>query len=90
MSAGNQQPYDREKLSDPATNLAAITPDDEAELEYLTRAIYVGTGGDLVLIGADDSSAVTLVGVPSGTVLPIRAKIVMETGTTADDLVALF
>lgn len=74
----------------PANNLAAITPDDETDLEFWTRAIYVGTGGDITLIGSADDDEVTLVAVPSGAVLPISAKRVLDTGTTAEDLVALY
>ena len=35
-------------------------------------------------------NAVTFAGVPAGTVLPLRTRRVRSTGTTADDIVALF
>jgi hypothetical protein len=83
---------DRNRISDlsPANNLAAITPDDEEELEFWTRAIYVGGAGDIVLIAAQDTTEVTLKAVPAGTILPIIAKQVLASGTAATDLVALF
>jgi len=74
--------------SDPATSAVAITPNDSTNLTVAARAIYVGTGGTLVLKGWDDVS-VTFTNIPNGTILPVAAKRVMATGTTATDLVAL-
>lgn len=74
--------------SDPATSAVAITPNDSTNLTVTARAIYVGTGGTVVLKGWDDVS-VTFVKIPDGTILPVAAKRVMATGTTATDLVAL-
>lgn len=79
-----------ENPSVPALRLAAITPDDDNDLPSICRGIYVGGEGDIALIAAGDSSAVTLVGVLAGTVLPIQARRVLETGTTATNLVALY
>jgi hypothetical protein len=73
----------------PITHAVAVTPDDEDELEYVTRALYVGDGGDLVVV-LQDSGTVTFVGVPTGTTLPIRVKKVLATGTLADAIVALW
>ncbi len=44
-----------------------------------TRAIYVGGAGDIVVVWPDGSTS-THVGVPAGTVLPVRAKRVNSTG----------
>lgn len=73
----------------PSRSLAAITPADGTDLPVFTKAIYVGGAGNIVLTAIDDSASVTLTGVPGGTVLAIRAKRVLATGTTATGLVAL-
>lgn len=75
-------------LNSPAEKAAAITPNDGADLAATTRAIYVGTAGDLAVILVDDANAVTFANVPVG-IIPIRARRVLATGTTASDLVAL-
>lgn len=72
----------------------AITPSDTDNIVcpaglVVTDAIYVGTGGDVVVVQQDDDTY-TLVAAISGTILPVRAKRVNQTNTTASDLVALF
>ncbi len=74
---------------DPARKAFAIVPDDTDELATLPRAIYVGTGGALVLRAADSAADVTFANVASGQVIDVRALYVRATGTTAADLVAL-
>ncbi len=76
-------------LSSPADEAASVTPHDTNDLSKTTRAIYVGSGGDLKVDMAK-SGTVTFVGVPTGTVLPIRAERVYATGTTATSIVALW
>lgn len=76
-------------LQAPADSCAAVTPAN-SDLANTTRALYIGTAGDVALILANDSAAVTFKGVPAGTILPVRAKQVRSTGTTAADIVALF
>lgn len=84
-SFANQTPG----LTSPASQLAAITPDDNNDLPTTARGIYVGVGGDINVIAANDSAAVLMQSVPSGSVLPVRAKRVKSTLTTASGLVAL-
>jgi hypothetical protein len=69
----------------------AVTPDDDTELTWVPRAVYVGTGGDLAVVLMDDDEArsVVLAAVPSGSLLPISPRLVLATGTDADDIVAL-
>lgn len=50
-------------------------------------SIYVGTGGDIVLVLVGDATAVTYKNVANGTLLPYNVKKVLETGTSADDIV---
>jgi len=74
-------------LSSPAVNAAEVTPDDSFDLPVTTRALWVGSAGDLVvrMAGGD---LVTLVGA-SG-LLPIRVDRVLATGATAGSVVALW
>lgn len=76
-------------VGEPASFGFAITPSDGSELEAATRGIWVGGAGavKVVLTGGD---TVTLSGVTAGTLLPIRAKQVLSTGTTATLLVGLY
>ena len=50
-------------------------------------AIYVGTGGDIALVLVGDSTQVTYVNIPNGSLLPYNVKQVLSTGTTASDIV---
>jgi hypothetical protein len=56
-----------------------------------SRALYVGTGGDIVLTmftSTGGTHNVTFVGVPSGSVLPVYARAIVS--TTASNIVALW
>lgn len=73
------------------TRLRAVTPADGADLTLgAARAIWVGGAGTIAIIAEGDSSAVTLSGVPAGTILWIRAKRILATGTSATLIVALY
>lgn len=72
-----------------AEHYEAITPSDSVDLPHLTRGIYVGGDGDVVAVRAD-GVAVTLTGALAGTVLPVVARRVNSTNTTATSLVALY
>jgi len=69
------------------TRAEAVTPHNTNELTNVSRAIYVGTGGNLVIV-MQGGAEVTLTGVVASTWLPIRIKKVKLTGTTASDIVA--
>lgn len=85
-----EDPYIGETdISGPASRLEAVTPDDSGELAQVTRALYVGTGGNIKVDGYHIGEAVVLSNVPDGTVLPIRVTRVYATDTTASDIVAL-
>lgn len=73
----------------PAMNFASVTPSDSVGLTYFSRALYVGTTGDVVVV-SPSGSAVTFVGVPAGAILPVKAVRVNATGTTAGGIVALW
>lgn len=76
-------------ISAPAGSFAAITPSDATELGFLTRAVYVGTGGNVVAVDAA-GTAVTFTAVVGGTILPIRVSRINSTNTTASNMVALW
>jgi len=76
-------------LDSPATRAFAIVPDDNNDLAVIPRALYTGRGGSIVLALLDDVAEVTLLSVPAGIVLPLRARRVKATGTTATDMVGL-
>jgi hypothetical protein len=76
-------------LTSPAEHAFAITPHDSNSLSFVTREMYVGSGGDVVAVFAGGEE-VTLSGVPSGSRLPYRVTQVKATGTTATALVGLY
>jgi hypothetical protein len=79
-----------EGLTAPGNNLIAITPSDSTDLPQVSRGIYVGGAGNLVVTPAAGGSNVTFVAVPAGTVLPIRVTRVLSTSTTATSLINLY
>ena len=80
--------YSPHRLSQPVTRASAVTPNDSDDIET-TRALYVGTGGDLTVTLADDGSAVTFSNLPDGSLLPFRVKAV-KTASTASSIIALY
>lgn len=77
------------KMAGPVTDGEAITPSDVTVVSPTPRALYVGAAGNLVveMVGGHE---LTFVGVPAGTLLPIRVNRVLSTGTTAASIVALW
>ncbi|CAN5262320.1 hypothetical protein BH10PLA2_BH10PLA2_00550 [soil metagenome] len=73
----------------PYKHAASISPDDTNELSNVTRAIYVGGNGNIVLITLAGET-VPFIGVVVGTFLPVRARQVKLTSTTATNLIALW
>lgn len=74
-------------LQNPGGNAFTITPDDDNDLPITTRAIFVGTAGDLTVVMAeesDDSATVTFTGVLAGSLLPLRVRRVLESSTAAN------
>lgn len=73
----------------PARNCFPVIPSDTGELVLLPKAIYIGTGGNLVVRPVDGNADVTFVNLPNGAILDVRIVAVRATGTTAGDLVGL-
>ena len=87
MSAPNQK---IDNHVDPAEYAAAVTKSDSTVLNPVPRALYIGSGGDVVVTMAADGTDVTFSNVPTGTKLPVRVSKVKATGTTASSIVALY
>lgn len=68
-----------------ATSSGAVTKSDSTVLQF--RAIYVGGAGDVAIKHTEGGAAVTYVGVPAGSILPVSGVRVMSTGTTATNMV---
>ena len=88
MSAANNFSYPSNPIEAPATHAEAVTPSDSAELTNVTRALYVGGAGNVVVV-MHGGETVTFTGVPAGAILPIRVKQVKSTSTTATSIVGL-
>lgn len=78
-----------DSLISPAQYCFAIVPDDIGELERVTKAIYVGQGGDVTLRALDNDGEVTFRNVASGAILDVRVRALRATGTTAGEIVGL-
>lgn len=71
-----------------AGSAASVTPSDTTPLDPPSRGLYIGSGGNLVVIMADGGDPVTFTNVPGGTLLPLRVSYVRES-TTAEDILTL-
>jgi hypothetical protein len=76
-------------LTSPPEHALAILPDDAGDLPQVTRALYVGVGGDLA-VRMCGGEAVTFAGVAAGTLLPVRVSRVLASGTTAAGILGLW
>lgn len=61
----------------------AVTPSDTTVFQ--PGSLYVGTGGTLRVMLADDTATVDFVNIPDGTFLPILVKMVYSTGLVDAD-----
>ncbi|NJO13929.1 MAG: hypothetical protein HC870_01625 [Rhizobiales bacterium] len=76
-------------LTAPALDCFAIVPSDSLDLPKATRAIYIGTGGDVVLRAVGSQAEVTFRNVISGSIIDVRVAAIRATGTSAEDIVGL-
>lgn len=85
-------PFNRtqDSPSSPAEGCFAITPDDNSELPFVTKGIYIGNGGELALVLLNNDSPVTFRNLVGGTILDVRAKAVLAAGSTATDCIGLY
>jgi hypothetical protein len=78
-----------DSVSAPATHAVTVVPNDAVPLGDVPKALYVGTGGTITMRGSGAADSMWT-NVPSGTVLPFRARYIRATGTTAADILALY
>jgi hypothetical protein len=76
-------------LSSPASRGVDITPSDASDLPEPVREPWIGGAGSVRVILADDTNPVTFSAVAAGTLLPVIARCVLATGTTATSIVGL-
>ena len=76
-------------LTAPARDAQAVAPNDATDLPVLPRALFVGQTGDLSA-RLPGGQSVLFRNVQAGSVLPIRARGVNATGTSAAGIVALW
>ena len=77
-------------LESPAFDASSVTPHDVNDLTSTARALFVGVGGDVVAILKGDAASVTFKNVPAGSFMPVAARRVLATGTTATNILALW
>lgn len=87
--ASDQFKLSGDSVISPARKCFAVLPSDTSELPSVVKALYIGTGGDLSVMAADDSAFVTFRNIPDGFIIDIRAVAVRATGTSAADIVGL-
>lgn len=71
-----------------AYDAATVTPNDSADIP-VTRALYIGTGGNLRVTTAYGTDLV-FPALPSGFILPIQVTRVWASNTVASGIVALY
>lgn len=74
---------------EPARNAFVISPSDNTELAVVTRGIWVGGDGNIVVM-LELGDIVSFPGAVAGTVVPVCARKVYATGTTATGLRGLY
>lgn len=69
-----------------ASDCFAITKSNSTQLPERCCGLYIGTTGD-VAVETEARATVTFTAVPAGGILPIAARKVLSTGTTASNIV---
>lgn len=76
--------------SAPAENAETVSKSDTVDLVNISRGIWCGGAGNLAVIMAGNAATITFVGVPAGTLVPVRVTRVMSTNTTATSMVSVW
>lgn len=76
------------KVTAPSDDGFYITPDDDTDLAYVTRGIYIGTSGNLAVM-RKSGNTIIYPNLAAGVIHPIRCIRVLATGTTvpADQII---
>ena len=70
----------------PATRASTVVPNDSEDLSHISSTLYVGGTGNVRLVTYNNE---TVTFVAASGIVPIRARRVLATGTTASDILAL-
>jgi len=89
MSAIDSHAGQVEGLSSPCDNAATITPNNDTDLAYITRAIWVG-GAGAINVTLAGGQTVLFSGILAGTLLPLRITRVLSSSTSATNLVGIW
>lgn len=74
-------------LSGPATDVLPVTPDDTVDLPHVALGLYIESGGEISIDTVQGETRSLLVA--DFVILPIGARRVRSTGTTASGIHAL-
>src|SRR5262245_38187236 len=80
--------FDEDGYMQSFNNWTPITPSDTVNLATLADAIWVGGGGNLAVV-SQGGQVTIFTAVPAGSWLPIRARRINATNTTASNILAL-
>lgn len=86
----NAYENERQTLLTGANSCRVIVPSDTVDLPFVTKALYVGVTGDVVMIMAGDTVAVTRRNMAAGVAHVMQVRRILATGTTATFLLADF
>lgn len=84
-----QRAYSVPRTGDVGLSGFAVTKSDTTTFDRMPRALYVGGAGD-VAIRTGEGINLTFVAVPAGQYVLCRCDRVLETGTSATNIVALY
>jgi hypothetical protein len=87
MSSNDRYAGSGDDLLAPASDGAAVTKSDTANLPVASKRLWVGGAGNVALVTVKGTT-LTYTAVPAGTYLYVRAQQVLSTGTTATNIVA--
>lgn len=73
----------------PAQLAYSIQPHDVLDLPTVTKAIYIGSSGNVMVRAIRSEQDVLLKNVQAGSIIDIQVRCVRATGTTATDIVGL-
>lgn len=78
-------------ITGPARHAAAVTPDNDNDLAYAARSLYIGGAGSgnlsVITTGGD---TIAFAGLTAGSIVPVCVARVRSTGTDVTNIVALW